>query len=351
MAEWILPPRAAVRDLAPYALPAAPPPDALRLHANENTAGCSPAVLAALRQALRAPDLAAYPDYQPAQREIAAAFGVAPGEMLLTNGGDEAIQLLFQTYVDPGDQVILLRPSYSMYRFYAALSAANVCELDYERPGFAFPMAAMLAAIRPTTRAILLANPNNPTGGCISTAAIECILRAAPQAAVLMDEAYFDFCGTTALPLLPACPNLFVCRTFSKAHGLAALRLGCLFSHPANIAAVRRAQSPYSVNLGALLAARASLRHPAYLRAYVQEVASARALAAAGLRALGFRVHAGCANFLLFEAGGRASALCAALAARGILLRDCGRDIPGAVRLTLGTRSQMETFLSGLRAL
>jgi histidinol-phosphate aminotransferase len=270
---------------------------------------------------------------------------------LLTNGGDEAIQLLFQTYVDPGDQIILLRPSYAMYRFYAGLAAAEVCSLDYGRPGFAFPMAALLAAIRPTTRLILLANPNNPTGGCIGSADIECILRAAPAAAVLVDEAYFDFCGTTALPLLAACPNLFVCRTFSKAHGLAALRLGCLFSQPGNIAVLRRAQSPYSVNLCALLAARASLRDPAYLRAYVEEVRAARAFAAAGLRACGFRVHANCANFLLFEAGQRAPALCAALAARGILLRDCGRDIPGALRLTLGTRTQMETFLSELRAL
>jgi histidinol-phosphate aminotransferase len=270
---------------------------------------------------------------------------------LLTNGGDEAIQLLFQTYVDPGDQIILLRPSYAMYRFYAGLAAAEVCSLDYGRPGFAFPMAALLAAIRPTTRAILLANPNNPTGGCIGSAAIECVLRAAPAAAVLIDEAYFDFCGTTALPLLAAYPNLFVCRTFSKAHGLAALRLGCLFSHPGNIAVLHRAQSPYSVNLGALLAARASLRDPAYLCAYVEEILAARALAAAGLRACDFRVHSSCANFLLFEAGDRAPALCAALAARGILLRDCGRDIPGALRLTVGTRSQMQTFLSELRAL
>ena len=351
MSDWLLRPRAAVRELAPYTLPPAPAELTLRLHANENTAGCSPAVLAALRQSLCAPGLAAYPDYEPAQREIAAAFGVAPAEMLLTNGGDEAIQLLFQTYVDPGDQVILLRPSYAMYRFYAGLAAAEVCGLDYDRPGFVFPLAALLAAIRPTTRAILLANPNNPTGGCIGSAAIECILRAAPEAAVLIDEAYFDFCGTTVLPLLAAYPNLFVCRTFSKAHGLAALRLGCLFSQAGNIALLRRAQPPYSVNLGALVAARASLRDPAYRQAYVEEVRAARTLAAAGLRALGFRVHAGCANFLLFEARRRAPALGAALAARGILLRDCGRDIPGALRLSIGTRSQMATFLSELRAL
>src|SRR6202034_1399521 len=222
---------------------------------NENTVGCSPRVIEFLRARLCEQQLSIYPEYTKAKPALAEFFKVQPDELLLTNGTDEAIQVLINTYVNDEDEVIILRPSYAMYRFYAEVAGANIREVDYIPGTLAFPLAQLLDSITPSTRAILISNPNNPTGTATDIPAIKQILRRAPQAAVLIDEAYYEFCGVTALPLLPNHPNLFICRTFSKVYGMAAMRIGCLFSQAANIQYLHKAQSPYSVNMLAALAA------------------------------------------------------------------------------------------------
>ncbi len=185
---------------------------------------------------------------------------MSPDELLLTNGTDEAIQVLVNTYLDDADEVIIARPSYAMYRFYAEVAGAKIREIDYLPGTLAFPLAELLEAITPATRAILISNPNNPTGTAIGVPEIEQILERAPQAAVLIDEAYYEFCGITALPLIAKYPNLFVSRTFSKVYGMAAMRIGCLFSQAGNIQYLHKAQSPYSVNMLAALAAEAAIQ-------------------------------------------------------------------------------------------
>ncbi len=225
-----LTPRPAVQRMAPYHPPTGGRQGKLRLDFNENTVGCSPKVIAYLKEKLTADALTVYPEYVDAMRELAAYFAVAPGELLLSNGTDEAIQVLINTFVDDGDDVLLLKPSYAMYRFYAELAGASVREIEYAPEDLAFPLDDFIAAIRPATSAILIANPNNPTGTGINVDAIRRILDAAPGAAVLIDEAYFEFFGVSALPLLRQYPNLFVSRTFSKVFGMAAMRCGCLFS-------------------------------------------------------------------------------------------------------------------------
>ncbi len=172
----------------------------------------------------------------------------------------------------------LLQPSYAMYRFYAEVAGAALRTIPYRREKLAFPLEELLQTIRPTTRAILIANPNNPTGTGTSRAGIERILERAAGAAVLIDEAYYEFCGVTALPLLNDYPNLFVSRTFSKVFGMAAMRLGCLFSQSGNVEFLHKAQSPYSVNSVAVLAARAAIQDRAYIEKYVTEVLAAREL-------------------------------------------------------------------------
>jgi histidinol-phosphate aminotransferase len=237
-----------------------------------------------------------------------------------------------------------------MYRFYAELAGASIREIDF-RSDLSFPLDEFLAAIRPDTRAILIANPNNPTGTGVDAAAIERITQAAPDAAVLIDEAYFDFSGVTVLPLLARYPNLFVSRTFSKVYGMAAMRFGCLFSQSANVRLLHKAQSPYSVNTLAALAARAAIRDSAYVRDYVCEVLAARELIYKGLRDLGIRAYPSQANFILFEAGDRAIAIRDELRRRRVLVRDRSYEIPGAVRVTIGTRGHAEKFLTELRSI
>jgi histidinol-phosphate aminotransferase len=155
-----LKPRAAVERMAPYTPPTGGRAGKLRLDFNENTVGCSPRVIAYLKEKLTADALTVYPEYVDAMRELAAFFAVAPGELLLSNGTDEAIQVLINTFVDDGADVLLLKPSYAMYRFYVELAGANVREIEYRPGDLAFPLEEFLAAIRPDTRAILIANPD-----------------------------------------------------------------------------------------------------------------------------------------------------------------------------------------------
>src|ERR1041384_2345816 len=131
----MLEPRAAVRKMAPYSPPTGGRAGKLRLDFNENTVGCSPGVIAALKERLEPGDLAVYPEYGPAKEAIAAYFHVRPEQFLFTNGTDEAIQVFLNTYVDDGQEVVLLRPSYAMYRFYSEVAGAQIREIDYPQPG------------------------------------------------------------------------------------------------------------------------------------------------------------------------------------------------------------------------
>src|SRR6476619_6194903 len=190
-------PREAVLQMTPYHPPTGGRSDKLRLDFNENTIGCSPKVIEFLKQRLEENRLAVYPEYAEAKRDLAAYFKVAENEMLLTNGTDEAIQVLINTYVDDEDEVIILRPSYAMYKFYAEVAGGHVRQLDYRAETLAFPLEELLETIQPTTRAVLISNPNNPTGTSVKTEGIERILKRAANAAVLIDEAYYEFCGIT----------------------------------------------------------------------------------------------------------------------------------------------------------
>jgi histidinol-phosphate aminotransferase len=235
-----------------------------------------------------------------------------------------------------------------MYRFYAEVAGAKVTEIAFAPPAMEFPLDELLAAITPETRAVLIANPNNPTGTGVSEAALDRILRRARRAAVLIDEAYYEFSGVTMLGSLDAHPNLFVCRTFSKAFGMAGMRLGCLFSHPVNIQYLHKAQSPYSVNSLAVEAARAAVADTHYLENYVTEVLAARELLSVGLERLGIPYVPSSANFVLGYFGKRAIEVRDALRGRAILVRDRSYEAPGAVRITVGTREQTARLLAVL---
>jgi histidinol-phosphate aminotransferase len=321
-------PRQAVVRMAPYHPPSGGRAGKLRLDFNENTVGCSPKVAEFLRQALTQPLLAVYPEYEETRPVLAAFFGVTPDELLLSNGTDEAIQVLINTFVDDDDEVLVLTPSYAMYRFYAELAGARVREVSYQAETLAFPVEDFIAQIRPETRAILVA---------------------APEAAVLIDEAYYEFCGRTALPLLRRYANLFVSRTFSKAYGMAAMRMGCLMSQAENMAHLRKAQSPYSVNLLAALAAKVAVADTEYVQTYVAEAVASRDTLYRFFDEMGIGYWRSEANFVLFRAGERAVPLRDELRRRGVLVRDRSYELPGAVRVTVGRAEQTERFMKELR--
>ncbi len=320
----------------------------LRLDFNENTVGAPPHVIDFIKRFLTAADLSIYPEYGAALEDLSKHFGVSKDELTLTNGTDEAIQLLVNTYLNAGDQAIILRPSYAMYRFYAQLAGADIAELDYQAGTLAFPLETLLEKITPATRAIFISNPNNPTGTGTDIASIRRILENAASAAVLVDEAYYEFSGITVLPLLNEYPNLFVSRTFSKTYGMAAMRCGCLFSNAQNIAHIRKAQSPYSVNALAAMVARIAVQDQSFVEEYVLEVLTARELLYVGLERLKISYIPSQANFVLFQVGDRAIPIRDELRNRGILVRDRSYELPGYLRVTVGTRDQIQRFLDEL---
>ena len=341
-------PRQAIQKMAEYRPPTSSRLGMERLDFNENTIGCSPRVVETLRKVGTPDFLATYPEYNRARQKMGDFFGVSPKQVMFSDGTDEGIHILVQTYVEPGDEVVMLSPTFPMYRFYTEVAGAVPVPVALREPDLSFPAEDLIAAIGPKTRAVLIANPNNPTGGAIGLDVVERILQSAPSAAVLIDEAYFEFYGVTALDLLPQYPNLFVSRTFSKAYGLAGLRVGCVLSQPENIAAMRKGQSPYSVNTLGIACAMAAIEDLDYVEEYVAEVLEARKLLLEALDRLGVRYFPTEANFVLTEMGERAKDVIAKLRDRDILVRDRSKEREGAVRLTVGNLGQTDWLISAL---
>src|SRR5260370_1597604 len=209
--------REAIKNLHAYRPPLAGRMG-LHLDFNESTVGCSPRVLARLRS-LDSELLARYPDREPVERGVAGFLGLDPAQVLLTNGVDEAIHLLSSTYLDPGDEALIVTPTFAMYAIFAQAEGARVVEV---RAGdnFTFPEKDLFGQLSPRTRLIAVANPNNPTGAAVAGNVLIQIAQAAPQAAVLVDEAYFEFHGETVINHPRQIQNLFLPPTFSQPYAL-----------------------------------------------------------------------------------------------------------------------------------
>src|SRR5208283_731444 len=236
---------------------------------------CSPRVFERLRQ-LGPEQLARYPEREPVEMNLAGSLGVAASELLLTNGVDEAIHLLCGTYLEAGDEALIVVPTYSMYRIYIKAAGAKLTTVAAGKD-FQFPVDDVLQHLSPRTRLIAVANPNNPTGTVAASEDLLRIAKSAPDAAVLVDEAYFEFYGQTLLPKRGNIANLFVARTFSKVYGMAGLRIGVLVGDADQMLAVRLVSSPYNVNAVALACLPDALADQAYIARYVSEVKEARA--------------------------------------------------------------------------
>jgi histidinol-phosphate aminotransferase len=321
----------------------------LRLDFNENTVGASPRVLRRLQQ-LTLEDLARYPERGPVEALVASSLGLQPEEVLLTNGVDEAIHLLCETYLEPADEAIIVVPTFAMYEISAAATGARVVRVP-AKEDFGFPLEGALAAITPQTRLIAVANPNNPSGTLVTGEDLLRIANAAPQAAVLLDEAYYEFCGQTLLRSIRDQANVFVARTFSKAYGMAGLRVGVLAGPVNQMRMVRRVASPYNVNIAALIALPEALQDKEYVCQYVGQVQRGRALLQQEFQSRWISYCPSQANFVLARIGASHGAFVDAMKQRGILVRDRSSDpgCDGWVRITLGSEAHTEQLLVALR--
>lgn len=342
-------PRARVLAMPEYHPPLAGR-EALRLDFNENTLAPSPRVLAKLQQ-LTAEGLTIYPEREPVERIVAGHLGLRSDQLILTNGVDEAIHLMACAFLDEGDEALICTPTFFMYDVSISMMTSQLVKVQTDA-SLAFPFERFMAAITPRTRLIIVASPNNPTGTVVSREHILAIARAAPQAVLMVDEAYFHFFGDTVLGDIAQVPNLVVARTFSKAYGLASLRVGLLAANPRLIGFLRKVSSPYNVNGVALAVLPEALADTDYLAWYTLEVHQGRERMQSALHALGIRTWPSAANFVLMDIGPRHREFCDTMRAHGVLLRDRSSDpgCEGYVRITIGPEEHVSRGIAALQA-
>jgi histidinol-phosphate aminotransferase len=315
--------------------------EGLRLHQNENTGGCSPRVLEALAQ-LRPDQVGFYPPYAAATTAVAGYLGVAVENIALTNGLDEGIMALAVSRLRPSPggnvpEAIVPEPAFEIFRFDTAVAGGALRQI-MPKPNFAFPLEDVLAAITAETRLVFLTNPNNPTGIAMPLAAIrEIAVRVPKEALVFVDEAYAEFAGVSFIPELADHPNVIVGRTFSKAFGLAGLRIGCLVGAPDALDPIRAAIPVYSVNIAAVAAIRAALSDLDHLKRYLQQVGESKALLYEACDRLGLKYWKSSSNFVLVCAGERTVSLVDGAFARGVYIRDRSTEPGCAGCIRVGT--------------
>jgi histidinol-phosphate aminotransferase len=341
--------RQCLREIREYHSPLSQGNFELRLDMNESTTGCSPRVSARLQQ-MDAKKLALYPPREPGEGVVAALLGKSPTQVLLTNGVDEGIDLLCRAYLEPGDEVILVVPTFAMYEIFAQVTAAKVVRVTTTaEEDFVFPTEKVLQAINPRTKLIVITNPNNPTGIAVDRYTITRIAQAAQDAAILVDEAYFDYYGQSMVDQVGLLlPNLFVARTFSKAYGMAGFRLGALAGPAHHIAVLRRISSPFNVNACALEVLRDAVTDREFVNDHVKQVKETREWFAKEIEEIGFKSWPSQGNFVLVNFGEEKEYILKQMREWGIALRD-RPDLPSCVRITIGKQKEMEVVTMGLK--
>ena len=328
---------------------ASAPAAGLRLHLNENTSGCSPAVIEALRT-ITPEMIAFYPDYSAPLAAVARRFRVAESCIALTNGLDEGILAASLAAVppfesealqgkEPAAEAIVVVPAFDMQAACARATGARVVEVPLD-DDFAFSTSRVVDAIRAETRIVFITTPNNPSGRSVSSEEVAVVADAARHALIFIDEAYADFSGTTLIGSAAAevQPNIVVGRTFSKAYGLAGLRCGALIASPELIERIQCVLPPYSVNVAAAVALPAALEDHDSYTTYLDEVRQSKALLYQAFDRLGIEHWRSEANFVLARFGEQARRVCELLTRRGIRVRDRSKQplCDGCVRITAG---------------
>ena len=340
--------RAAVKTMKAYRSPSAGL-TGLNMNMNENTAGCSPRVFRKL-STLTAEEISRYPHRDRDEEIVARFLGVSKEQVVLTNGVDEGIHLICEAYLREEDEAILVVPTFGMYAIYIQATGAKIVTIPMHAD-FSFPIDEIIAAITPKTRMIALANPNNPSGTAAEPKELLRIVEAAPDAAVLIDEAYFEFYGESVLEYVSRYDNLFVARTFSKAYGLAGLRIGILVGSTNQMEMVRRVSSPYNVNAAALAVLPVALSDQQYVADYLRQIFDGRMRLQSLFSELGLHYWPSLANFVLVRIGPQYRELIESMQRRGILVRDRNNDpgCAGCVRITIGNAEQNERLFAAVR--
>ena len=357
-----------VRTLAPY-VPGKPIEelqrelglqDIIKLASNENPYGASPGALAAMQRALA--DTWLYPDGSGhvLKQKLAAKLGVDSTQITLGNGSNDLLVMLAEAFLAPGLEAVYSQYAFAVYPIAVQATGAKGVVTPALPPDSSMPLGhdlnAMARAMTPRTRVVFIANPNNPTGTWVPAAELKAFIAAAPgHVLIALDEAYFEYTESLGLQdgitWLREFPNLVVFRTFSKAHGLAGVRVGYAVSHPSVAGMLNRVRQAFNVSVVGLAGASAALDDTQHLASAVKVAVTERARVAARLEKWGTRVLPSAGNFLMVHVGAAASARFDALLRRGIIVRPVGNyGLPEHLRVTLGTPEQNDRFLTAWEA-
>ena len=335
-----------IQEMKPYSPPLAGRSqyDGTLLDFNERTRS-SKSTLQAIVQLAADEKLQLYPEYFDLEANIARYAGVEPPQVMITNGTDQGIDVIFRTFADKDDAVIIPVPTFAMYSQYAQVAGNRVVSPLYRKADLSFPLEEVMASIDESIKLVVVCNPNNPTGTLVSLDGIEQIAKRAKNAIVYVDEAYFEFSGCTAVNLIEKFPNIVVTRTFSKAFGLASFRIAYVIAHPEYITQMLKVRGPYDVNKAAYYAAEAAIGDEKAMRRYAEEVMNeAKPFTEQFFDQNGVRFYPSAGNFILFrpESSDEVQGI---LRRNGILVRPQDKPtIEGTLRLTIGTLEQMKHF-------
>ena len=323
----------------------------IKLASNENPLGPSGKAVAAMQQALSS--LSLYPDGGGfyLKQAIADKFNLNPEQITLGNGSNDVLDLIGLSFVSDQDSVVYSQHSFVVYSILTKIANAEAIEvpaLDYGHD-----LDAMLAAIKPNTKAVFIANPNNPTGTWLSRAKVEHFLANVPeQVLVVMDEAYCEYIDEPTYPnsfnYLNQYPNLIVTRTFSKAYGLAGLRVGYAVSSPEVAEVINRVRPPFNVNSLSLVAAQAVLDDEDYLARGFRVNKLGLAQVSQGLDDLGLSYIPSLANFICFDSGRNGKQVFDALLQKGVIVRPMGPGMESFIRVSIGLEDENKVFLEAL---
>ncbi|MEK7538319.1 MAG: histidinol-phosphate transaminase [Patescibacteria group bacterium] len=338
-----------IKDMTPYS-----PPLGGRLNFsgdlldfNERVTTPSKKVTTALIAFFRKGKIQRYPEYADLQEKISKYAKVLANQVMITNGSDHGIDVIFRTFVGKNDTIVIPAPTFPMFMQYAQMIGCRVAKVPYEKIDFKFPAAEILQLLKnKNPKLIIICNPNNPTGSVISMKDIEVIVLKAPDSIFMIDEAYFEFSGISATSLLKKFPNIVIVRTFSKAFGLASLRIGYVIASEQHIEEMMKVRGPYAVNMAAHIAANAALDDIEDMKMYVQEVMTkAKPLLETFFKKNSIPFYKSGANFILFEPKNKQEVY-EHFKKNDILVRpQRAPEIQDMLRVSIGTVKQMNRFI------
>lgn len=312
---------------------------------NERCKAPSAKARAALKWLAKSNELQTYPEYGDLNKLISAYVKVNPDQILITNGSDQGIDIIFRAFRRPDATAIIPAPSFAMFNQCAGIENFKILSPVYNKNG-KYPLKEVLGNINKKTAVIVICNPNNPTGTLLKILDIKKIAAKAKQSIILVDEAYAEFSGVSAIKLIKRYPNIIVVRTFSKAFGLGSLRLGYIVANPKYIKEFSKIRGPYDVNMAACYAARAALKDVGAMQNYVTEVMQrAKPTVEKFFRINNINFLRSQANIILFWPKDP-NITYVILKENGFLVRLQNKPgISGSLRLTIGTLKQMKLFI------